>query len=108
MNHYRYLMVAFDGYLGLIYSLRISNIGKIHAQPSAIRFTVDFYRDFKIFVASDNFMTNSVPVECGVLQGDILSPLLFNVCINTIVNVTNGQKANCLDALLISVLISPS
>ena len=41
------------------------------------------YTDFKTSVITSEFRTHFIPVGRGVLQGDCLSPLLFNMCFNT-------------------------
>jgi hypothetical protein len=53
------------------------------------------YEDFHISIASKDFITHSIKVGRGVLQGDCLSPLLFNLCINTLVNTVKNEKLNC-------------
>ena len=42
------------------------------------------YRDNFIVVALDGKTTHPIRVEIGVLQGDPSSPLLFNLCFNTL------------------------
>ena len=41
-------------------------------------------------------MTSPVEVERGVLQGDSLSPLLFNLIINTLIQSIKIDKVKCL------------
>ena len=41
------------------------------------------YNDFYSPVTLEGFITNRIKVDRGVIQGDCLSPLLFNLCINT-------------------------
>ena len=43
-----------------------------------------FYASYSISVGISNFVKNHVVVEKGVLQGDNLSPLIFNLCFNTL------------------------
>ena len=41
------------------------------------------YTDFKTSIVTNEFRTLFTSVGRGVLQGDCLSPLLFNLCFNT-------------------------
>ena len=45
----------------------------------------------------DNFMTSPIKVESGVLQGDSLSPLIFKLIVNTLINTANFEKVECRD-----------
>ena len=57
--------------------LRFKNI------PSHIEELIDnVYQEFRISIATKTFVTKPVIVQKGVLQGDILSPLLFNMRVN--------------------------
>ena len=47
-------------------------------------------------ITSKSFIINQTKVDRGVLQGDCLSPLLFNLHINTLVNTVKNKKPNCL------------
>ena len=44
------------------------------------------------FVSIKNVDSNLEPIRCGVLQGSILGPLLFNLYINDMVNVSKQFK----------------
>ena len=37
-----------------------------------------------------------IKIEHGVLQGDSLSPLLFNLCVNTLINTIKDEKLKCI------------
>ena len=54
------------------------------------------YKDFHISVGTKRFITDRIKVERGVLQGDCLSPLLFNMCFNTLIQTIRQKKINCL------------
>ena len=54
-----------------------------HLPEHMVDLIFSLYNDCKISIATDNFLTNLIKVERGVLQGDSLSPLLFNMCFNT-------------------------
>ena len=43
------------------------------------------YTGFHMSVITDDYLTPAIPVRKGVLQGNCLSPLLFNMCFNTFI-----------------------
>ena len=43
------------------------------------------YENFHTSIITDEYTTPAIPVRKGVLQGDCLSPLLFNMCFNTFI-----------------------
>ena len=49
-----------------------------------------------ISILMDSFMTSPIRVYRGVLQGDSLSPLLFNNIINTLYNTIKYEKIECM------------
>ena len=51
-----------------------------------------FYTNCTIFVGTDYFIINLINVEKGVLQGDSLIPLIFNVCFNTLIRTIENEK----------------
>ena len=50
------------------------------------------YTDFKTSVITSEFRTHFIPVGRRVLQGDCLSPLLFNMCFNTYIQHIKAEK----------------
>ena len=54
------------------------------------------YDNYYISVLTKNYITSPVKVERGVPQGDSLSPLLFNLIINTLIQSINNDKVKCL------------
>ena len=50
------------------------------------------YCDFKVSISCSNNLTDSIAVEKGVLQGDPCSPLLFNICFNSLVRVLDSPE----------------
>ena len=57
-----------------------------HHVPDHIRLLVrNLYQNFATAISTDNFTTEFIPFRKGVLQGDCLSPLLFNMIVNTFV-----------------------
>ena len=45
----------------------------------------EFYSGFSTSIATKTFVTSPLQVKKGVLQGDCLSPLLFNMLFNTFI-----------------------
>ena len=52
----------------------------------------DLYLNFAISIASNGFNTKFITVNRGVLQGDCLSPLLFNMCFNTFLTYIKEEQ----------------
>ena len=64
-----------------------------HHIPIKVRTLVrDLYTDFSTAIASDAFVTDFILVGRGVLQGDFLSPLAFNMVINTFIQFIKNEK----------------
>jgi len=58
-----------------------------HLPPEIIEIFESIYSDNMIKVSLSNSLTQPIRVERGVLQGDPASPLLFNICFNTLMHV---------------------
>ena len=70
---------------GNIHHALIRSALNFHHVPSL--FTDIFnsiYCTSNVCVSVNNKWTNSIRVECGVLKGDPCSPLIFNICFNTL------------------------
>ena len=66
---------------------------EFHHIPMEIRNMVkDMYTGFFTAVATESFVTEFIYVGKGVLQGDCLSPLLFNMVINTFIQRIKSDK----------------
>ena len=57
------------------------------------------YDNFFTSIITDEFVTPAIPVNRGVLQGDCLSPLLFNMCFNTFIQFIRQEKYKQLGSL---------
>ena len=53
----------------------------------------DYYHNYAIYFGTDNYSTEPLLVRKGALQGDCLSPLLFN---NTLIKTINDKKVKCI------------
>ena len=50
------------------------------------------YKDFQSSIITPEFTIPFITVECGVLQGDCLSLLLFNMCFNVFIQYIKSNK----------------
>ena len=68
---------------GEVHHNLIYEVLKYHHIPDHISHLVkSLYSGFHTSVITSDFHTSFIPVRRGVLQGDCLSPLLFNLCFN--------------------------
>ena len=75
----------------------IKSILKIHHIPDEIISMIEnLYTDYGISILTKDFITAPMPVERGVLQGDCLPPLLFNLCVNSLINTIKDERIHCL------------
>ena len=66
---------------------------KIHHVPEEIISLInEFYTDYHVSVGTKSFVTDPIAVERGVLQGDCLSPILFNLCFNTLLRTIDEER----------------
>ena len=64
-----------------------------HHIPDHIKSLVkSLYTDFKTAILTNEFRTPFLFVGGGVLQGDCLSPLLFNLCFNKFLQHIKSEK----------------
>ena len=78
---------------GEVHHNLIASAMDLHHIPIPIKNIIkNIYSDSKIAIAFDNKVTNFIPVERGVLQGDPCSPLIFNVCFNLLMKTINNKK----------------
>ena len=52
----------------------------------------NLYTDFLTSIITNNLRSPAIPVKRGVLQGDCLSPLIFNLCRNTFIQLVKQDK----------------
>ena len=68
-----------------------------HHLPVEIKaIIIDYYDNYAISVSTDDYTTDRMIVGKGVLQGDCLSPLLFNTIVNTLIKSIDHKKIRCM------------
>ena len=63
-----------------------------HVPPTIQALISNLYDNFQTSIITDSFISPAIPVGRGVLQGDCLSPLLFNMCFNTFIQFIKREK----------------
>ena len=66
-----------------------------HVPTAVIELIQNLYDSYTISVGTESFITNPILVGKGVLQGDCLSPLLFNMCVNTLIKCIEDERVQC-------------
>ena len=78
---------------GEVHHNLIQSVLGYHHIPDHIKTLVqNLYTDFKTSIITSEFRTPFITVGRGVLQGDCLSPLLFNLCFNTFIQHIKSEK----------------
>ena len=78
---------------GEVHHNLIPTILSYHHIPSHIQALVSSsYSGFKTSILTDTFQTPAIPICRGALQGDCLSPLIFNLCFNTYIQYIKAEK----------------
>ena len=85
VNIYLDLSKAFDS---LNYYILLSKLKFYGSQNRALKLLKSYLSDRSQYVQIDNAKSNPHTVSCGIPQGSVLGPLLFNICINDIINAT--------------------
>ena len=71
----------------------IQSVLGYHHIPAHIKILIkSLYTNFKTSIITSKFNTPFIPIGRGVLQGDCLSPLLFNLCFNTFIQHIKSNK----------------
>ena len=64
-----------------------------HHFPKEIKDLIEsYYTNYNISISTESFTTNPILIEKGVLQGDCLSPLLFNLVVNALLKTIDTEK----------------
>ena len=66
---------------------------RYHHIPDEINCIVKLCSDFRLSIIKSDFCTKYIAVEKGVLQGDSISPLIFNLIINTFIQCFKEEKS---------------
>ena len=78
---------------GEVHHNLILQVLKYHQIPDKIQQLIkNLYSDFYTSIISERFHSPFIKVDRGVLQGDSLSPLTFNLCFNTFIRYIADQK----------------
>ena len=64
-----------------------------HHFPESVKELIrSYYTNYTVSIGTDRFVTNPILIEKGVLQGDCLSPLLFNLVVNALLQTIDHEK----------------
>ena len=78
---------------GEVHHNLIKCILEYHHVPFEIQSLVEsLYKDFQTSILTKSYSTPFIPINRGVLQGDCLSPLLFNMIFNTFITSIRSQE----------------
>ena len=78
---------------GEVHHNLVRSVLAYHHIPDSIQSLIaNLYTDFHSYIISDSFSTPAIPINHGVLQGDCLSPLIFNLCFNTFIHFIKQEK----------------
>lgn len=78
---------------GLVrHDLIMSTLKFHHVPPEIIGMIQHMYTGFYTAIATEHFVTGFIHVGKGVMQGDCLSPLLFNMVTNTFIQRIKGKE----------------
>ena len=78
---------------GKVHHNLIYKVFEYHHIPDHIKNRIrSLYTDFQTSIITEQFNTAFIKVGRGVLQGDCLSPLLFNMSFNTFIQHIKSEK----------------
>ena len=74
---------------GEVHHNLLQTILSYHHIPSEISGLIrNIYEDYTVSIGTKELVTSPMKVGKGVIQGDCLSPLLFNMCINSLISLS--------------------
>ena len=95
-RHQRTLFIAlFDlknAFSEVNHNLIRSSLLYHHLPDNFLQIFNSIYDSFQIAVSCNNSITECISVQKGVLQGDPCSPLLFNICFNSLVKILDSPN----------------
>ena len=78
---------------GEVHHNLISEVLRYHHVPDQIQLLIQsLYSNFQTSIVTESFQTPIITVGRGVLRGDCLSPLTFNLCFNTFIRYISDKK----------------
>ena len=78
---------------GEVHHNLILEILKYHHMPNEVQNMIsDLNRNFTKRIACKDYITDPIVAECGVLQGDCLGPLLFNLVFNSFIETIRPDE----------------
>ena len=78
---------------GEVHHNLVTSVLDYHHITEHIKLIVEsLYTNFQTSIITSEFRTPFITVGRGVLQGDCLSPLLFNMCLNTFIQHIKAEK----------------
>ena len=86
-------LLDFKNAFGEVHHNLIKEVLSYHHIPTKSKSLIsNLYSGFQTSVITNDFTTPAIPVRKGVRQGDCLSPLLFNMCVNTFIQFVRQEK----------------
>ena len=86
-------MLDLKNAFGEVHHNLIKSVHDYHHIPDLVQnLVVSLYADFHSCIISKNSAIPAIPFKRGVLQGDCLSPLIFNLCFNTFIQFIKQEK----------------
>ena len=76
-----------------------------HVPEEIVNIVKSLYVRFHTTVTTSRFSTEFLPVSKGVLQGDCLSPLLFSLLFNTLIQYIKSDKLISVNGLLVFEIV---
>jgi len=68
---------------------------KYHHIPGHIQIWISsLFSNFQTSIISNSFQSPFISMGRGILQGDCISSMTFNLCFNTFINYISAQKIN--------------